>query len=164
MQDYQIEHNNFMAKLNRSLFTEENRKIHDDTLDMPYIVTVNPAPNKLLNRKKYRLYSEEQQRAMLLRIEAALRRDNPSIKLLELHFEKCPSSGMVHFHALYNMPILFESTMVNYYNRIMSMVDSNTTGEPWRHLDIQICNNKSAWLQYIRKDSVKSFGTKVVKL
>jgi len=158
MSNYQLEHNNFMAKLNGSLFNKEKRERNDDILDipdMPYIVTVNPAPTKPMNKKLYRNYSEDQQRAMLMRIEAALRRNNPSIKLLELHFEKCPSSGMVHFHALYEMPILFASTMTNYYNRILDSTDQNTT-TPWRHLDIQLCNNKKAWLQYIRKDSVKA--------
>jgi len=158
MNNYQIEHNNFMATLKGSLF--QGRKVArlgDDILDipdMPYIVTVNPAPNHHMNKRQYKLYSSDQQRAMLTRIELALRRNNPSIKLLELHFEKCPSSGQIHFHALYEMPILFASTMTNYYNRILQEQQPSTP--PWRHLDIQLCNNKKAWLQYIRKDSVKA--------
>jgi len=173
MQDYHIEHNNLMARIKKPLFNKTLRasgvSVNDViTSIMPnfqgnYAITVNPAPTKLLNKKQYCKYTEDQQRAMLTRMEAALRRTTPSIELIELHFEKCPSNGMIHFHALYQMPEIYVTTMENYYRVRLDSTDKNTK-VPWRHLDIQKVYNRLGWITYIQKDSVKSFGTKVVKL
>lgn len=116
-----------------------------------YAITINPQPTKLLNRKMYKQYSHEQQRSILTRIESALRRNNPSIVLLELHYEICPILKQVHFHALYSMPPIFVSTLETYYKRILDSSNSKTL-VPWRFLDIQPIYNQCGWIQYIRKD------------
>lgn len=119
-----------------------------------YGVTVNIHPYKSMNRKRWFTYSHDKQRAQLARIEASLRNKNPSIKLIELHYEVAPGLNdpeyrNIHFHALYEMPPLFVSTMENYYTRIVSAKASN-----WKHLDVKTINNKQAWLDYIRKDII----------
>lgn len=168
MQDYQLEHNTFMASIRRPLFNNALRasgaSINDViTSIMPnfkgnYAITVNPAPTKLLNKKQYCKYSEDQQRAMLTRIEASLRRTTPSIELIELHFEKCPSNKMIHFHALYQMPSIYVTTVENYYRVRLDSTDKNTK-TPWRHLDIQKVYNRLGWIKYIQKDTIKSGGS-----
>lgn len=130
--------------------------VADDILDctiQQYCVTVNPNPSKKMNNRMYKLYSHDQQRAILCRIESAMRRDNPSIKLIEIHFELCPVLQQQHYHALYSMPFSFESTMENYLSKRIS--DKTEAKVPWRPIDIMVCNNRKEWLKYIRKDQPK---------
>lgn len=133
------------------LGASQNDSSHNDAT--MYAVTVNVAPTKFMNRKQWRRYSPVEQTAQLTRIEAAFRRNNPSVVLKEIHFETCPVVKNIHFHALYEMPALFKAELETYYNRICDSTDSNTT-TPWRHLDIQPVRDLTAWLQYIRKTVV----------
>lgn len=150
--------NSLIARLTAPLFRRKSVSFNDvlynrvHNIPIKYAVTVNPAPTRLLNRKQYRLYDSDKQIAILRRIENALRRDNPAIKLIKLNFEKCPSNGQMHFHALFEMPALFVETMENYYNRILSSTDSKTR-VPWRHFDIQTVYNEQGWVDYITKDA-----------
>jgi len=154
MQNYHTEQNHLMASINTKLFAQAVVRPNDVTVAIlpQFAVTFNPAPTKLMNRKQYCKYSEDQQRAMLARIESSLRTNNPSITLIEIHYERCPSNKMIHFHALYEMPQLFVTTMENYYSKYDS-TDSKTK-VPWRHLDIQPVFNRKGWEEYIRKDSI----------
>lgn len=117
-----------------------------------YAVTINPQPTKLCNKRQYRKYTDDQQIGILTRMEAKLRRENPSIELVELHFEKCPVLGQMHFHAKYSMPAIFVTTMENYWRRVLDSSDSKTK-IPWRYLDIQLVYNDQGWLEYIRKEN-----------
>lgn len=123
--------------------------VHNGT-SIYYAVTVNIKPDKLINKRRWKLYSPEKQVEILRRIEGCLRRDNPSIELKDLHFETCPILKNMHFHALYMMPEVFCSTMANYYDRVIGGNDINTT-VPWRHLRIDSVYDYNGWLRYIRK-------------
>lgn len=118
-----------------------------------YAVTVNIRPSQLMNKRRWKTYSNDAQRCQLLRIEAAFRSKNPSIQLREIHFELCPNiePPQVHFHALYEMPPSF----VNHY--ILSWEKHNTidakTLNPWRVVIVKECGDESGWLQYIRKEA-----------
>jgi len=147
--------NELMARLKKPLFESKSvsfndvlYKVHD--IPIKYAVTVNPAPTKLLNRKQYKLYDSDKQTAMLTRIENALRRDNPTITIIRLNFEKCPSNGQMHFHALYEMRASDIEIMEKYYDRILSSTDSKTK-IPWRHFDIKPVYNEKGWIEYITK-------------
>lgn len=115
-----------------------------------YAVTVNIKPNKVMNRRRWKLYTAEQQRALLTRLEASFRKDTPSVILKKLTFETCPSNGNIHFHAMYECPKIYESTIANYWNE---KVDGNDleTKVPWRHIVIEECYDTKGWLQYISK-------------
>lgn len=115
-----------------------------------YAVTVNIQPTKMMNKRQWRKYDSVQQTGILQRLEAALRRHNPSIKLIELHYETCPNLKNIHFHALYEMPEEFINEVETYYNKFTS-TDENTK-TPWRTLDISEVMSEAAWLQYIRKE------------
>ena len=104
-----------------------------------------------MNRRQYKLYDHDKQTAILTRIENALRRDNPTITLIKLNFEKCPSNGQMHFHALYEMRASDIEIMENYYNRILS--EKKPSIPPWRHFDIKPIYNEKGWIDYITKDS-----------
>lgn len=139
-----------------SLFNKEKRERNDATCNDPllYAITVHPCPTAPLNKKLYKNYNHDQQRAMLGRIEACIRRKNPSIELIEIHYEIAPITGQIHFHAMYSMPSIFQSTLVSYYRRIMDTTNDQTK-VPWRYLDLSVIKDKDAWTTYIQKDSVK---------
>lgn len=128
----------------------------DDSIDeitrSYYGVTVNISPHKYMNKRKWSLYSTDQQRKILLRIENSFRVKNPSVKLIELHFETCPNlkHEQIHFHALYDMPEEFVSHMECYYNRVCNNNNENTR-IPWRHIVIKHVSNVEGWVDYIRK-------------
>lgn len=114
-------------------------------------ITVNILPYKSMNKKRWFLYTHDKQRDILSRIESKFRKNNPSVQLIELHYEICPSTDdfhNIHFHALYNMPDVFKAELETYYNKICS----DKSNKNWRHLDIKEINNKESWLNYIRKD------------
>lgn len=115
-----------------------------------YAVTVNVCPNKKMNNKIWKTYDHIKQTAQLQRLEAHMRKLNPSIELLELQFEICPALNQIHFHALYDMPDVFVSTMENYWRE--KIADKKPTTPPWRFLDIQQVYNRKGWEDYIRKD------------
>lgn len=134
-----------------SLFNRKSVSSNDAIL---YSLTINPQPSGRLNGKVYSLYTNDQQIAILGRIEAHLRLKNPIIEMLELHYEKCPSNGQIHFHALYSMPSIYQSTVMAYYRRILDKSNQETK-EPWRYIDFTVTDSRSQWLEYIRKDSTK---------
>lgn len=127
------------------------RPIFQGTL-FEYGITVNIQPTKKMNRRYWKLYNHDQQRAILSRIEAKFRALTPSVQLMELHYEVCPTLKNIHFHALYKAPALFKVEMMAYYKRVCCSDDLNTT-DPWRYLDIKlILGGNAEWLEYIRKD------------
>lgn len=115
-----------------------------------YAVTVNIANTKKVNRKVWGIYTQDEQRKILARVEASFRKATPSVELVRIEYEVCPSNKNVHFHALYRMPDIFVTTVQNYWRKFDS-TDSKTL-KPWRHLDIQLCHNVKGWLEYITKD------------
>lgn len=117
-----------------------------------YGVTVNIQPTKKMNKRLWNKYNHDQQRGILSRIEAKFRAQTPSVKLIELHFEVCPTLKNIHFHALYEAPSLFKPEMETYYKRVCCS-DDERTRIPWRYLDIKLIEGGNAeWLEYIRKD------------
>lgn len=120
-----------------------------------YAVTINPSPNKLINKKRWKLYDHSSQERILLRIVQKLSEKNPSIVCIEKHFEMCPTLGQIHLHALYSFPIEYMSTLENWIEHSLAWKDDKSI-PPWRHLDIQPINNQQGWLEYIRKD-IKPF-------
>jgi len=126
--------------------------LHFDTEEMVtcLAVTVNIKPNKVMNRRRWKLYNNEQQRALLTRLESSFRKVTPSVTLKKLTFETCPSNGNIHFHAMYECPKIFESTIINYWNE---KVDGNDleTKVPWRHIVVKNVFDKKGWIDYITK-------------
>jgi len=123
-----------------------------------FAVTVNIQPTKYMNKKLWRTYTQEQQRAQLLRIESAFRRKTPSVKLHELCFEVCPTLQQIHYHAHYEMPKEFEHEMYNYFKRICCSQDDKTL-KPWRFIDISILPTDAdvkRWMDYIHKNQTKT--------
>lgn len=132
---------------------KHNNDPHDDNIRY-YAITVNIQPSKTMNKKQWRTYNEDEQRAILTRIEKSFRTKNPIVKLLEIHFEKCPTLSNIHYHALYIMPFSYANHMYLYFNRICSAKNDATLKE-WRFIDIQPLHTGddiSNWIQYIRKD------------
>lgn len=129
--------------------------IDDDPTRSYYGVTVNISPHKYMNKRKWSLYSADQQRKILLRVENSFRVKNPSVKLIELHFEKCPNlkHEQIHYHALYDMPDEYVTHMECYFNRICNNNNENTR-IPWRHIVIKHVSNIEGWKDYIRKDAL----------
>lgn len=146
-----------------NLFSKTKRPLAGPLADRPtgdddinknvnkYGITVNVLPFKLMNRKRWFTYSHDKQRDILSRIEAKFRRDTPSVKLIELHYELCPSEDKfhnIHFHALYEMPSMFVAELETYYKRVCF----DSSNKNWKYLDIKLINNEDAWIKYIRKD------------
>lgn len=118
--------------------------------ELLYGITVNCRPGKIMNKRQWRLYSHDQQKSQLLRIEAASRRGRP-IDCLQLNFEVCPNLDQIHFHALYRMPESELTHLWEYYKRIMGTKVPET--KPWRYLDIKcIKDGPENWIKYITKD------------
>lgn len=116
-----------------------------------YAVTVNIAPNKHVNKKRWHTYTHDKQRSVLERLEASFRRKTPSVVLHKIVFENCPVVKNVHFHALYEMPPLYESTLRNHWVVFDDNNNSNDAKSDWRHLDIRPVHNVKGWLEYISK-------------
>jgi len=143
-----------MPRITYNLFDNSTRK-RDVSLrpsgdDIIYGVTINISPWKKINRKRWSTYSHDKQREILARMEAKFRTNTPSCKLVEIHYEECPTENdfnNIHFHAMYIMPEIFKAELETYYYNLMS----DPTNKNWRHLDVKVINNKEAWLQYIRK-------------
>lgn len=139
-------------KLFRPLWSQDRVSSGDVTplANSHYAVTVNICPNKKMNNKIWKTYDHIRQTSQLQRLEAHLRKLNPSIHLVEMQFEICPAIKQVHFHALYEMPKEFVSTMENYWRE--KVADKKPTTPPWRYLDIQPIFDDKGWIEYIRKD------------
>lgn len=146
IQDSDQEVTEVLKRLTKPLF----KPVHND-----YAVTVNIQPTKFMNKRQWKRYTHDQQRAILSRIEKKFRKDMPTIELVELHYEICPTLKNIHFHALYKMPVNYCTTMETYYTRICSSEDEKTK-IPWRFLDIREITNRTGWLEYINKDTKKA--------
>lgn len=116
-----------------------------------YSYTIHPHKYCKFNRKNYGNYNSDQQVVLLTKMEMEFRIKHPSIKLVELHYEIAPNTGNIHLHGLYSMPPIFESTVKNYFDKILN-VNNEKTKVPWRHLDLTKTRNREDWLKYIRKD------------
>lgn len=110
-------------------------------------VTVNPDPYVLMNKKKYSSYSHDKQHDILRRIEAALRRTYPDIKLVEIQFEECPTLKQIHFHALYSTPAFMHCEMSNFWKTRICRTNSPS----WTYIKSEIVYDKTGWINYIRK-------------
>lgn len=152
IEDYEDENTditNIIARLTKPLW-----KVQEDAIE--YGVTVNVQPTRLINKKQWKLYNHDQQRAILTRMEASIRRNTPSIELVELHFEVCPTLKNIHFHALYKMPRIFVVELETQWNRLVGSIINKDTKEPFRHLDIkEISGGNKEWIKYINKDKLK---------
>lgn len=121
---------------------------NDPELDTGLIcMTLNICPEKKVNNKKWKTYSNEQQKAILTRLENAFRRQTPSVTLNMLTFEICPTLKNVHIHALYNAPNFFRHEIDTYW---LSKFDL----PGWRTIITEPCHNRDAWLTYISKAQV----------
>jgi len=134
-----------VAGLKHPLFTKQ------------YAVTLNIQPTRFVNKRQWKNYNHDQQRAILGRMEASIRKRTPSIKLLELHYEVAPTVNNIHFHALYEMSAIWVSELQVQWNRMVGTIVTPHTkhdlANKWRHLDIfPIKNGNKQWLEYIRKD------------
>lgn len=114
-----------------------------------YAVTVNIKPNKCFSRKPWHKYDADKQRGLLTRMELALRKRTPSIKLHRIEFETCPTLQNIHFHALYEMPDVFTSEMVCFWEKHSGNLPD--TKKPWRVIDIKEVYNMAGWIDYITK-------------
>lgn len=137
----------------RTSVSSSDVTLSDNTNDY-YAVTVNIQPTKLMNKRQWKLYDADNQRKILTRVEKAIRVKNPSIQLVELHFEECPILKQQHFHALYQFPAEFSSVLETYYQRVCGSIGKQT--KPWRHFVMTTVDDKAGWLMYIRKDSKKN--------
>jgi len=120
-----------------------------------WAVTINPSPNKLINKKRWRFYDNDQQERTLLRIVNLLVAKHPSIKCVEKHFETCPSNGQIHLHGLFEFTEEWLTTLENWINHSIAWTDDKSN-PPWRHLQVDPIFNKEGWLEYIRKYSYLS--------
>lgn len=122
----------------------------DSSMTTYLAVTVNIKPNKLINRRRWKLYDNTKQMAILTRLESAFRNVTPSVILKKLNFEKCPSNGNIHFHAMYEAPLIYMSTIYNYWDE---KIDGNDleTKVPWRHVIVKNVFDKKGWIDYISK-------------
>jgi len=134
-----------------SLFAK--RDIEDINHAILYAITIHPHSRCKFGRKNYCNYTKDQQQSLLHKIEMELRLRNPSIEMVELHYETAPSTGNIHLHGLYSMPSIYQSTVTSYYRRLMDNNDANTK-VPWRYLDLTTVINRDAWTTYIRKDTL----------
>lgn len=123
--------------------------------DLRYAVTVNIQPTRLINKRQWKLYDHDKQRAQLTRMEASIRRKTPSIELLEMHFEVCPVLKNIHMHALYKMPRIFVVELEAQWNRMVGSIINEKTTQPFRHLDIKEVYDEEGWVKYIKKDMLK---------
>jgi len=147
-----VETNKVMTRLLKPLFKSSLKHVSaNDAQAKRWAVTVNIQPTKLMNKRQWRKYSPDQQMAILGRVEAAFRRKTPSVQLVELHYETCPVLGNIHFHALYEMPLIFRAELEAYYKGVCDSSDEKTL-KKWRYLDIEEVKDEKAWLDYIRKD------------
>lgn len=182
LQPYQVEHNTLMKKLKRPLFsrTSSNRTPQESFVDLSesitiqstlfkdtrnnlyfpdtnqrslYGVTFNPHPLRLFNKKQYRKYTQEQQRSLLQKIEADLRKFNPTIELIELHYEIANIHSTVHFHGMYSMDYGDVDIMRKHYGKYEFKCHHDN--KPFKHFDLQLVKFENHWLSYIRKDSKK---------
>lgn len=120
-----------------------------------YAVTINICPDKFINRRKWRLYTHDQQRKILLslnnhcmeKVFSYLEDKHPAtydlIYIKEIRFEVCPTLQQVHFHALIETD---ELSKILYLNRWQTYNVAN-----WRISDCQEIYDEEGWVSYINK-------------
>lgn len=109
--------------------------------------TVNICPDKFLNKKRWKTYTHEEQRKILFRIERSMRTKTPSVKLHKLIYEVCPQLNQIHFHALYECPTIYESTINNFWRD-----KKYNPSDDWRICETKPIFNYDGWFKYIHKD------------
>jgi len=139
--DFIPEYNMFIAN-RASDRPKEDVLLYDNHL---WGVTINICPNKCINHKRWRMYDQDQQVKILLRLEGAFRKKTLDLQLKELNFESCPSSGNMHFHAMYYAPKRILTCLESYWTNLID----NTEG--WRTYDCQEVYNEEGWTNYIHK-------------
>lgn len=124
------------------------------TTEQPYrrqlAVTVNIKPNKLINRKRWKLYTADKQQQLLSRFESFSRKDIPDLKLLKIVYESCPVQKQIHFHALYEGYQFHQKLIKDWWDEKVDGNDLNTK-IPWRHIDVQEVYCLEGWIEYISK-------------
>lgn len=110
--------------------------------------TVNICPNSFMNKKRWSDYDHDQQRNILRRIEKAFRVKHPSVELLKMAFEICPTLDNIHFHCLYKCPLIFKSTIENYFKKY----SPKKGGDTWRTVIVKEIFDEEGWIKYISKD------------
>ncbi|KAA6355156.1 MAG: hypothetical protein EZS28_049317, partial [Streblomastix strix] len=115
-----------------------------------YAITVSIHPFHKYNNRIWTNYSTDDQVKILSRIEQRSRSGCPSISLAEVHYERAPQSGNMHYHAMYEMPAEYSSHMSAYFARQFN----DDEQRKWRTFDIQLVRDNQLWIDYIRK-SVK---------
>lgn len=118
-----------------------------------YAVTVNIKPSKLMNRRRWDMYTHDKQRAMLTRLERNMRKGIEGLFLKCLHFEVCPRLRNIHYHAWYGTTLCDLDVIGRiraYWDKHTG--DSITTIIPWRIVVIKEIFDKRGWLEYITKD------------
>jgi len=156
------------SDFNDLLVEEVIQKLRHPIFRRKYGVTVNVQPTRYINKRQWKKYTHDQQIKILTRMEASIRRRTPSIKLIELHFEVCPTLKNVHFHALYEMPVFYVSELEAQWSRLVgNIITSRSKTDQlslWRYLDIKEIKprlnsdgnpDEADWLAYIRKDEKK---------
>lgn len=145
-----FEDNQFMERIKHSLFgggASPSASSTDVTV-IKYAITVNIKPTYLVNKRRWRDYDQDKQKAILIRVENNMRKKNPSIVLCKMVFERCPNINNMHFHALYEMPSIFTTTVENFWQNQFNKGDVTN----WRVLDIQPIYDEQGWIEYIYKD------------
>ena len=138
--------------VSQSLDLEHVNVIQDQKDDFNLIAcTVNICPDKSLNKKRWKTYTHEQQRDILFRIERSMRKVTPSVKLHKLIYEVCPILNNIHFHALYECPKIYISTIENFW-RSKKYNPSND----WRVVQTELIYDYDGWFKYIHKDLFKN--------
>lgn len=113
--------------------------------------TVNICPDKALNKKRWKTYTHEQQRDILFRIERSMRKATPSVILHKLIYEVCPTLNNIHFHALYECPRDYISTIENFWRS-----KKYNPSDDWRIVKTEFIYNYEGWFKYIHKDLPKN--------
>jgi len=120
-----------------------------------YASTVNIQPTKLMNKRPWKKYNHDDQRKILMRVEASFRRKYPTVELIELQYEVCPKLKNIHYHALYLMTDDEEHELYNYFKKICCSEDAKTL-IPWRFMYNKIIPKNimdiQGWLDYMRKE------------
>lgn len=137
----------------RGIFTEPEVKLKAP-LRTQLAVTVNIKPNKVINRKRWKMYTYDQQVKHLSRLETFSRKDIPNLQLKKIVYEECPTAKQMHFHALYEGTVLQMKEIINWWDEKVDGNDLNTK-IPWRHVDVQEVFCLEGWLEYISKGEDK---------
>lgn len=113
--------------------------------------TINVQPTRFMNKRQWKKYSHDQQKAILNRIENAMRRVYPTIVLKKLYYEICPILNNIHFHAWYVCTMDDEQKMKDYFEQRCG-TPKGTQTKPWRMYLSKYIYDEQGWVNYITKD------------